>query len=108
MVTTIRLMQDKIMVHSNTLANYEGPANWRGQNIRNSEDWHINLTESHISEIKKAVLRSIDDRIPILELMPECFHLPRLAPVLQTNYQELLYGRCFVAFHGMPVQGLNR
>ncbi|TDJ34821.1 MAG: TauD/TfdA family dioxygenase [Gammaproteobacteria bacterium] len=96
------------MVHSNAPASYEGPANWRGPNIRNSEDWHINLTKSHISEIKKAVQRSIDNRIPILELIPECFHLPRLAQVLQTTYQELLYGRGFVVFHGMPVQDLNR
>ena len=96
------------MVHSNAPASYEGPANWRGPNIRNSEDWHINLTKSHISEIKKAVQRSIDNRIPILELIPECFHLPRLAQALQTTYQELLYGRGFVVFHGMPVQDLNR
>ena len=96
------------MAHSNELPSYEGPANWRGPKIRNSEDWHINLTERHISEIKLAVQRSIDNGIPILDLDPECFRLPCLAPVLRAVYQELLYGRGFVVFHGMPVQDLNR
>ena len=28
--------------------------------------------------------------------------------MLQATYRELLYGRGFVVFHGMPVQDLNR
>ena len=108
MVTTLRLMRDKAMLHCDALPSYEGPANWRGSNIRNSEDWHIHLTESHIAEIKSAVQRSIEDEIPIQKLNPECFLLPSLEQVLQATYQELLYGRGFVVFHGMPVQDLNR
>ena len=108
MVTTPGLMTVRMMVQSKALPDYEGPANWRGSNIRNSQDWHINLTQSHTSEIKSAVQRSIDEGIPVLDLNPACFPLPRLAPVLKVTYQELLYGRGFVVFHGMPVQDLNR
>jgi hypothetical protein len=87
---------------------YEGPADWRGPDIRDSGDWHIHLTESQISEIKSAVQRSIDDAIPIVDIKPENFQLPCLSQILNAAYQELLFGRGFVVFHGMPVHDINR
>lgn len=43
-----------------------------------------------------------------MDLKPENFQLPGLGPVLKAAYQELLFGRGFVMFHGMPVRELNR
>ena len=90
------------------LPRYEGLANWRGPDIKDSEDWHVHLTDSQTSEIKSAVQCGIDDDIPIVDINPENFKLPRLGQVLKAARQELLYGRGFVVFHDMPVRDLNR
>ena len=96
------------MSHSRSLPIYEGPADWRGPDTKDSKDWHIHLTDSQILEIKSAAQRSIDDNFPILDIKPENFPLPGLSHVLKDAYQELLNGRGFVVFHGMPVQDLSR
>ncbi len=108
MVTPYRRIENANMGHSNARPIYEGPADWRGPSIKNSADWHINLTKRQISEIKSAVQHSIDDETPIADLRPATFALPHLRHVLKAAYQELLHGRGFVMFHGMPVQDLNR
>ena len=71
MVTTLRLMRDKAMLHCDALPSYAGPANWRGSNIRNPEDWHTHLTESHIADITSPLQRRIADAIRIQYLNPE-------------------------------------
>ncbi len=96
------------MSHRRSLPNYAGPADWRGPDIKDSKDWHIHLSDSQIQEIKSAVQRSIDDNFPIIDLKPENFPLPGLGHVLKDAYRELLNGRGFVVFHGMPVEDLSR
>ncbi len=87
---------------------YEGPADWRGWKIKDSGEWHIHLSKSQISEIKSAVQRSIDANISIVDIRPDNFQLPGLSDTLKATYQELLFGRGFKVFHGMPVVDLNR
>lgn len=87
---------------------YEGPADWRGPDIKDSADWHIHLTQSEISEIKSAVQNTIDAGISIENIKPDNFPLQGLSRVMETTYRELLFGRGFVVFHGMPVRDLER
>ena len=46
---------------------YGGPANWKGLDITDSDEWHFHLTETHIGEIKGAVQKSMDDGIDTKE-----------------------------------------
>ena len=96
------------MSHSSSLPIYEGPAGWRGPDVKDSPDWHINLTDSHLSEIRSAVQRSIDDNIQIMDITHESFELPELSQVMKDAFQDLVNGRGFVMFHGMQVDELNR
>ena len=96
------------MSHRRSVPIYRGPADWRGPDIKHSKDWHIHLNDRQILEIKSAARRSIDDNFPIIDIKPENFPLPGLSPVLKDVYRELLHGRGFVVFHGMPVEDLSR
>ena len=57
---------------------YDGPANWLGSEIKDSDEWHFNLTATHVDEIRHAVQKSIDDGIDIIDLDTQCFELPTL------------------------------
>ncbi|MBL4908273.1 MAG: TauD/TfdA family dioxygenase, partial [Sneathiella sp.] len=96
------------MSHSKALPIYNGPADWRGPEIRHAKEWHIDLTDSHIQEIKSAVQYSVDRDVSIVDITPETFPLPHLDKILQRVYEDLLFGIGLVMFHGMPVQEMSR
>lgn len=87
---------------------YDGPANWLGSDIRDSDEWHFKLTDTHVGEIKNAVQKSIDDGIDIIDLCIDNFNLPTLGVELEKRYQEVVNGRGFFVGHGIPVADFNR
>ena len=96
------------MTAQGALQSYNGPADWKGSEIRDSDEWHFHLTEPHIGEIKRAVQHSMDDGIEIIDIGPENFELPTLAAELDRLYQDVVFGRGFFVGHGMPVGDFNR
>ncbi len=87
---------------------YDGPANWLGSEIKDSNEWHFNLTATHVDEIKYAVQKSIDDGIDFIDLDAQCFELPTLGTELARLYQDVVNGRGFFVGHGVPVEDFNR
>lgn len=87
---------------------YDGPAYWKGSDIKNSDEWHFRLTETHIGEIKSAVQKSMDDGIEIIDIKRENFALPDQGAELERLYRDVVFGRGFVVCHGMPVADFNR
>ncbi len=87
---------------------YDGPANWLGSDIKDSDEWHFHLTDTHVDEIKNAVQKSMDDGVDIVDLCTECFNLPTLGAELENQYQDVVNGRGFFVGHGLPVADFNR
>jgi len=87
---------------------YDGPANWMGSDIKYSDEWHFHLTDIHVSEIRKAVRKSMEDGIDIIDLNSYNFKLPTLGAELERLYQDVVNGRGFFVGHGMPVADFNR
>lgn len=87
---------------------YDGPANWKGSHIKDSDQWHFHLTETHMGEVRSAVQKSMVDGIEIVDIKQENFELPTLGADLDRLYQDVVFGRGFVVCHGMPVEDFNR
>ena len=87
---------------------FEGPANWKGKDIRESDEWHFHLTDTHVLEIVEAVEKSMQDGIDIIDLTKENFELPTLGYELERLYEDVINGRGFFVGHGMPTADLNR
>ncbi len=96
------------MMTQAALPTYDGPANWKGSDINDSDEWHFHLTEIHIGEIKSTVQKSMDDGIEIIDIKQGNFELPTLGAELERLYQDVVFGRGFVVCHGMPVKDFNR
>lgn len=87
---------------------YDGPANWKGSEIKDSDQWHFHLTQAHVDEVKSAVQKSMVDGIEIVDIKQKNFELPTLGVDLDRLYQGIVFGRGFVVCHGMPVADFNR
>ena len=90
-----------------------GAANWHGPDmLRRKHEWNINLTAAEIDELilaAKSWLKShqhlADKDLAIA--FPAEFPLPTLAPRLAKTVKELMHGRGFVVFSGLPVATLS-
>lgn len=87
---------------------YDGPANWRGPDLRHSDAWRRTLNDGQVAEIKHAVAQTIDDGIEIIDITRDTFALPTLGDHLGQIYQEVVFGRGFVVCDGLPVDELSR
>ncbi len=72
------------------LPTYDGPANWKGSDINDSDEWHFHLTEIHIGEIKSTVQKSMDDGIEIIDIKQGNFELPTLGARVSRPAQSRL------------------
>ena len=86
----------------------ESPANWKGESIRNSLEWHFHLSEDHIDEIRGAVGKSMRDGIEIVDIDADNFTLPGLRDDVARLSEEVINGRGFFVGHGIPVSEFDR
>ena len=89
--------------------NYEpvaGPGVWYGRDLARREDWIRAFSAAETAEILAAV--ELAKSIPLQELSPANFPLPRLGAVLRGVLAELLEGRGFVLLRGLPVERMTR
>ena len=87
----------------------EGPCVWRGPELRDAPElWTHRLTSSEIAELDAALERARAANLDVIDLTPETFPLPSLAPRLRTLRDELVLGRGIFLFRGLPVARWDR
>ena len=87
----------------------DGPCVWRGPELRAAPElWTHRLTASEIAELDAALARARAANLDVIDLTPETFPLPSLAPRLRALRDELVLGRGVYLFRGLPVQRWDR
>jgi len=77
---------------------------WRGPEMARRSDWIHVFSADEIDELDAAVAHLDATGADILEIERPMFPLPRLSAVLQAARREVLHGRGFELFRGVPVQ----
>ncbi len=85
------------------------PSVWTGADMQaRAAEWLLPLTPGEVAEIEAVVRPLVEAGAEPLELGIEDFHWPGLAARLAEVRQEILHGRGFVQFRGLPVERLGR
>jgi hypothetical protein len=82
-----------------------GAAAWRGESLREHDDWRVRLDAAALEEIETALGRATSTRKPTAELTRSDFPLPSLAPEIARWRRELDAGRGFLVVSGLPSEG---
>lgn len=77
---------------------------WRGAQMAAAKDWVHQLAASELAELDAVVQTADQSGRDLLELKREDFRLPTLARRLDAVRHELLNGRGFFLFRGIPVE----
>ncbi len=83
---------------------FENAQAWRGPEMARRSDWIRELSADEVGEIDAAVFHLDATGAEILAIDRAMFPLPRLGAVLQAARREVLHGRGFQLFRGVPVQ----
>lgn len=84
-------------------AHIEDPSAWFGPVMAARSDWIETLTDVELGELRSASEPWLDERIDLTRLTRESFALPALAGRIAGVQSELLHGRGFVLWRGLPV-----
>lgn len=80
-----------------------GPAAWRGEDMRQRNDWRLHLSAAEVAEVKAAVAHALATGRPMGELTRDDLPLPTLAARVAQWRDEIRRGRGFVLIRGVPV-----
>jgi Taurine catabolism dioxygenase TauD, TfdA family len=83
-----------------------GPGVWYGRDLAARQDWIRHFSNAELAEIHAAVQGARG--VPLGELSPATFALPRLGSELKQVLAELLEGRGFILLRGLPVERMSR
>ena len=89
-----------------TITEIGGPTSWLGPDLQDSDEWILELQESHRQELLDALAGVEDADLGFLEITRENFPLPTVGPLLVSMLGDLLEGRGFVLLRGVPIEGL--
>lgn len=78
------------------------PSAWRGDEMRQRDDWQLRLSRPQVAELKSAVARAQDTGLPMGQLTRRHFPLPGLAPLIEGWRRDIRHGRGFVLIRGVP------
>lgn len=84
------------------------PADWTADEMAASDEWLHRLDQAEVAELSAAIAPFDRDDIDLMTLARDAFPLPRLGPTLAEIRRELLYGRGFVLFRGLPIDKLGK
>jgi hypothetical protein len=87
---------------------FAGPSAWYGREFVDSQEWIHVFTKPEIAELTRAVAHVRQRRLPIEQISRDDFVLPRLGPLLQRIQDDVVNGRGFVLFRGLPVERVTR
>ncbi|WP_309888759.1 TauD/TfdA family dioxygenase [Archangium sp.] len=82
----------------------EGPAAWRGAELARGETWLHRFSSEELAELERALAGVRGLPRPVLDVTRENFVLPTLASTLARVKHELLRGRGFILFRGLPAE----
>lgn len=85
---------------------YDGPAAWRGAQLRDSQAWIYELSSAEQAELLAAAQRSATQQVPLTEIGQADFALPSLSEVLLQLQNDVVNGRGFVMLRGLPIENL--
>jgi hypothetical protein len=89
-------------------ARIEQPSAWRGADIAQRDDWIEALDDDELDELAAASDPWMRADADLATLQRDSFPLPQLAGRLARMLDELLDGRGFVLWRGLPVQRWGR
>ena len=82
-----------------------GPTVWEAKDYANSpERWTHVFSDEEIDELSNASDDFMSSGTPLTGITRDLFHLPTLATFFRTVRNELINGKGFVLFKGVPVQ----
>ncbi len=81
-----------------------GPAAWRGDDMRQRDDWQIRLTAAEIAEVKTALEHAQATGKPMGRLTRADLPLPTLSARIAEWRREIRHGRGFVLIRGIPIK----
>lgn len=82
-----------------------GPTVWKAEDYRdNPERWTHVFSNEEIAELSKASDNFIASGVPLTGMRRDLFPLPKLAPFFNSVRKELINGKGFILFKGIPVQ----
>ena len=84
------------------------PADWTGQEMLESDEWHYELNTQEIDELQAAVSPYDRDGVDLMRLSRADFPLPTLDQNLAELRSELLFGRGFGLIRGLPVNAFGK
>ncbi|KAB8226238.1 taurine catabolism dioxygenase TauD [Aspergillus novoparasiticus] len=86
-----------------------GPTVWTPeQMVDHPEEWIHNWTEFELEELRQAVEGFIISGTPLVSINKSNFRLPTLESTLQDIRNDILNGRGFVVFRGLPISRWGR
>jgi len=91
-------------IEAHTLAPVRNAQAWRGPDMARCTDWIHAFTAEEIAELDRAVMHANQAIPDIMRIRREDFPLPQLEDVLSRVRREVLHGRGFFLFRGVPVQ----
>lgn len=82
----------------------DGPANWKGQDIQQSDGWKFVLSPQDVADLESALVYVKERKLGLLEMRTQDeFPLGGLASKLKALRHELHHGRGFTLIKGMPL-----
>jgi len=82
----------------------DGPAAWRGADMRRRNDWIVELSPAEIAEVQQAQQFAAAGGRPLGAMTASDFPLPTLGARVARWRDEIRRGRGFVLIRGVPVQ----
>ena len=86
----------------------DDPAGWTRAELAKTNAWRHDLTDLEIDDVRSAVAGLSADGVNLMSLGRDDFPLPHLVNTLRDIRQELLYGRGFILFRGLPIEELGK
>ena len=83
-------------------------ADWRGRDMRQTEDWIYHLSSSEIREIDAALRHAKSRGLSGIQVARQDFPLPTFAATIDRITDELANGRGFILIRGFPAQDYSK
>ncbi|KAJ5374415.1 Taurine catabolism dioxygenase TauD/TfdA [Penicillium concentricum] len=83
---------------------HTGPTLWKAEDYREKPElWTHRFTEEEVTEISYATDQFIQSGTPLTGISKANFHLPNLSKRMENLRQDLINGKGFFRFRGLPV-----
>lgn len=83
-------------------------ADWRGRDMRQTEDWIYHLSSNEIREIDAALKHAKSKGLSGIQVARQDFPLPTFAATIDKITDELANGRGFILIRGFPAQDYSK